>query len=98
MVGASGFEPPTSWSRTRRSSQAEPRPDCDLQLCNSLLCIAPNRNGREERAIGSVRAGGFARERPRGNWPVRAGCHSKACDLQSRPACARRASQRARRA
>src|SRR5437762_3502053 len=26
MVGASGFEPPTSWSRTRRSSQAEPRP------------------------------------------------------------------------
>ena len=27
MVGASGFEPPTSWSRTRRSSQAEPRPD-----------------------------------------------------------------------
>ena len=27
LVGASGFEPPTSWSRTRRSSQAEPRPD-----------------------------------------------------------------------
>jgi hypothetical protein len=27
MVGARGFEPPTSWSRTRRSSQAEPRPD-----------------------------------------------------------------------
>jgi hypothetical protein len=26
LVGASGFEPPTSWSRTRRSSQAEPRP------------------------------------------------------------------------
>src|SRR3954453_3260202 len=26
MVGARGFEPPTSWSRTRRSSQAEPRP------------------------------------------------------------------------
>ena len=30
MVGASGFEPPTSWSRTRRSSQAEPRPDLSL--------------------------------------------------------------------
>jgi hypothetical protein len=28
MVGANGFEPSTSWSRTRRSSQAEPRPDC----------------------------------------------------------------------
>ena len=33
MVGASGFEPPTSWSRTRRSSQAEPRPDsCEPRL------------------------------------------------------------------
>ncbi len=27
VVGATGFEPATSWSRTRRSSQAEPRPD-----------------------------------------------------------------------
>jgi hypothetical protein len=27
MVGARGFEPPASWSRTRRSSQAEPRPE-----------------------------------------------------------------------
>jgi hypothetical protein len=27
LVGASGFEPPTSWSRTRRSSLAEPRPE-----------------------------------------------------------------------
>ena len=27
MVGARGFEPPTSASRTQRSSQAEPRPD-----------------------------------------------------------------------
>ncbi len=32
MVGASGFEPPTSWSRTRRSSQAEPRPDEKKQV------------------------------------------------------------------
>jgi hypothetical protein len=31
VVGASGFEPPTSWSRTRRSSQAEPRPDKRLK-------------------------------------------------------------------
>src|SRR6185369_11920851 len=29
LVGARGFEPPTSWSRTTRSSQAEPRPDDD---------------------------------------------------------------------
>jgi hypothetical protein len=34
VVGASGFEPPTSWSRTRRSSQAEPRPD---------VCVATER-------------------------------------------------------
>src|SRR5215813_10134124 len=26
-IGARGFEPPTPWSRTRCSSQAEPRPD-----------------------------------------------------------------------
>ena len=27
MVGARGFEPPASWSRTRRASQAALRPD-----------------------------------------------------------------------
>jgi hypothetical protein len=27
MVGASGFEPPASWSRTRRASQTALRPD-----------------------------------------------------------------------
>ena len=27
MVGANGFEPSTSWSRTRRASQAALRPD-----------------------------------------------------------------------
>src|SRR5690348_4160737 len=26
MVGASGFEPPTSWSRTRRANRTAPRP------------------------------------------------------------------------
>ena len=26
-VGVTGFEPATSWSQTRRSSQAEPHPD-----------------------------------------------------------------------
>src|SRR5262245_33557160 len=40
MVGASGFEPPTSWSRTRRSSQAEPRPD------DSSVSDAPARHKR----------------------------------------------------
>jgi hypothetical protein len=34
MVGAIGFEPTTSWSRTKRSSQAELRPGTlsDIQL------------------------------------------------------------------
>jgi hypothetical protein len=27
QVGARGFEPPASWSRTKRSSQAELRPE-----------------------------------------------------------------------
>src|SRR4051794_2032564 len=30
-IGARGFEPPTSWSRTRRSSQTEPRPVLSLR-------------------------------------------------------------------
>jgi hypothetical protein len=32
MVGAKGFEPSTSWSRTRRASQAALRPDEALRL------------------------------------------------------------------
>ena len=39
VVGASGFEPPTSWSRTRRSSQAEPRP-ADTAGTAAFLSIA----------------------------------------------------------
>jgi hypothetical protein len=31
MVGASGFEPPASWSRTRRASQAALRPDASCK-------------------------------------------------------------------
>ena len=30
-IGVTGFEPATSWSQTRRSSQAEPHPD--IQFC-----------------------------------------------------------------
>ena len=44
MVGASGFEPPASWSRTRRSSQAEPRPERKFAAYNSLRCIACDGN------------------------------------------------------
>src|SRR6516165_10352270 len=33
-VGATGFEPATSWSRTKRSSQAEPRPATTGRTCS----------------------------------------------------------------
>jgi hypothetical protein len=32
MVGAKGFEPSTSWSRTRRASQAALRPESYFKL------------------------------------------------------------------
>ena len=40
MVGAKGFEPSTSWSRTRRASQAALRPESYCILLNSLRGIA----------------------------------------------------------
>jgi|HubBroStandDraft_1064217.scaffolds.fasta_scaffold30138_2 hypothetical protein len=44
MVGAKGFEPSTSWSRTRRASQAALRPECRRNLVTSLRAIAAIRN------------------------------------------------------
>src|SRR6202034_1843920 len=44
VVGASGFEPPTSWSRTRRASQAALRPEPCESLQSSLLGNATNGN------------------------------------------------------
>ena len=35
-IGVTGFEPATSWSQTRRSSQAEPHP---VMLCVSFFCL-----------------------------------------------------------
>ena len=32
-IGVTGFEPATSWSQTRRSSQAEPHPDISFISC-----------------------------------------------------------------
>jgi hypothetical protein len=40
VVGAKGFEPSTSWSRTRRASQAALRPESYSMLPNSLRGIA----------------------------------------------------------
>ena len=39
-VGVTGFEPATSWSQTRRSSQAEPHPEgfvCVLSVTQELV-------------------------------------------------------------
>jgi hypothetical protein len=40
VVGAKGFEPSTSWSRTRRASQAALRPESYFLLPISLRGIA----------------------------------------------------------
>ena len=41
MIGVTGFEPATSWSQTRRSSQAEPHP---VFFCTFyFFCIRSNR-------------------------------------------------------
>jgi hypothetical protein len=44
VVGASGFEPPASWSRTRRASQAALRPEILKTTANSLSRITTHRN------------------------------------------------------
>ena len=38
-IGVTGFEPATSWSQTRRSSQAEPHPVVHLCVANSVTQI-----------------------------------------------------------
>ena len=55
MVGASGFEPPTSWSRTRRASQAALRPEIcwrDAWVVYAASALT---------ATGAKRAGGKAK-------------------------------------
>ncbi len=39
QIGATGFEPATSWSRTKRSSQAEPRPGVVLRYAILAECV-----------------------------------------------------------
>ena len=43
MIGVTGFEPATSWSQTRRSSQAEPHPD-GVVLYHFLLPLRDTRH------------------------------------------------------
>ena len=51
MVGAKGFEPSTSWSRTRRASQAALRPESYSKLLNSLRGIASVRNRYQKLSV-----------------------------------------------
>ena len=38
-IGVTGFEPATSWSQTRRSSQAEPHPGSLKTFCSCCFCV-----------------------------------------------------------
>ena len=38
-IGVTGFEPATSWSQTRRSSQAEPHPGSLKTFCLCCFCV-----------------------------------------------------------
>jgi hypothetical protein len=76
MVGASGFEPPASWSRTRRSSQAEPRPESNFAADNSLRGIACDGNGclaieRERTVLAQVMACHMIHETRQGRTHIR---------------------------
>ena len=57
MVGAKGFEPSTSWSRTRRASQAALRPDNAREGTSQ----AEAKNSTERNAAYSVFLGGTLR-------------------------------------
>jgi hypothetical protein len=55
MVGAKGFEPSTSWSRTRRASQAALRPEyysCSLTVYAGLLPSATAEAEAEKKTAG----------------------------------------------
>ena len=59
MVGASGFEPPASWSRTRRASQAALRPD---DTHSGMLKKRPEWNTQNSIALrANLECGGLAR-------------------------------------
>jgi len=71
MVGASGFEPPASWSRTRRASQAALRPENQLVgFPRSLRCINANRNPANR----NQRKNGIPRLPPRRESQASTGC------------------------
>ena len=58
MVGAKGFEPSTSWSRTRRASQAALRPDIEkLRRQENTRRDTKNSTGSEDRPANEFRSG-----------------------------------------
>jgi hypothetical protein len=73
-IGVSGFEPPTSWSQTKRSDQAELHPGTIPATCRYYTGVAV------DRATGTF---GAAFDHPRGPIPRRA---AQALSLHSKPA------------
>jgi hypothetical protein len=81
MVGASGFEPPASWSRTRRASFRKDIPDnnkSETQELRPFLWMWPDVSGCErltsgslQKPLQSVRA--LIQQFPGANWPPTGG-------------------------
>jgi hypothetical protein len=85
-VGASGFEPPTSWSRTRRANRAAPRPEypakCSIAAdVHREIMVRPvmterskgTRNVAQNRDLGNLRQRQTAWN---GEWSCRLRSHS----------------------
>ena len=53
-IGATGFEPTTSWSQTRRSSQAELHPEADESKPNKPNCQAKSLSRLEHLSFSSA--------------------------------------------
>ena len=51
MVGASGFEPPASWSRTRRASQAALRPEMETEYIKVYAVFHGTATGHDPKTL-----------------------------------------------
>src|SRR6266852_4859576 len=78
VVGAKGFEPSTSWSRTRRASQAALRPDDPLRIQSKRelqlsieIVTAERRFAREKSIRGktAIASSRIAHQRAKGKPP-----------------------------
>ncbi len=72
QVGATGFEPATSWSRTKRSIQAELRPGSLRRHCNARQNHArnPSRGSEALAATSAAKPLSVSQNRLSGSWNV----------------------------